>query len=251
MQLPPLFFKRRSASLSRPPEGKIEVFSRHCLVSEISKHKERLPGFSQEKCFRNLLATIDFDKANLTCLFDRANDSPHYLDSYENTIRFEGGSEAASFLFLLDLIEQKQFPPHTLIYLVEDDYLHREGWPDVLLEGFSIPEADYVTLYDHRDKYFEPMYRKLSSKIFATKSCHWRTAPSTTHTFATRVETLLKDLNIHRKFSMNRKISADHQKFLALQKKGRTLLSSIPGYSTHAEPKFASPCIDWKLYLER
>jgi hypothetical protein len=244
-----MFFKRQQSL--KPVFGKIEVFARHCYFSKISSHKERPPGFSQEKCFRNLLATIDRSKANLTCFLDAPQYVPHFVDTHDDpVIRFEMGSEASSFLYLLDHIASLSLHPDTLIYIVEDDYLHRAGWTGLLLEGFSIQEADYVTLYDHSDKYFDPTYRKLTSKLFATKSSHWRTTPSTTNTFATRFQTLLDDLKIQRRYSLKRTISADHQKFIALQKNGRTLLSSVPGFSTHAEPKFASPCTNWNPYLE-
>jgi len=228
-----------------PLVGKVEVFSRHCSASKISRHKERPSGFSHEKCFRNLLDTLDISKANLTCLLDAPEDVPHFTDAYASTIRFMRGSEAGSFLYLLDHIASLSLHPDTLIYIVEDDYLHRPGWVEVLQEAFSLPGVDYATLYDHRDKYFDPLYRKLTSKIFVTKHCHWRVTPSTTHTFAVRARTLLEDMKIHRRYSKNRMISADHQKFLALGRKGRTLVSSLPGFSTHAEPKFASPCVDW------
>ena len=243
-----MFFKRQQPL--RPIFGKIEVFARHCFSSKISSHKERPPGFSQEKCFRNLLTTIDRSKANLTCLLDTPPDVPHFLDACDDpVIRFERGSEAGAFLYLLDTIAALSLHPDTLVYIVEDDYLHRAGWTDVLLEAFTLEGGDYATLYDHRDKYFDPMYRKLSSKLFSTKSCHWRTTPSTTNTFAVRFQTLLDDLNIQRRYSLNRTISEDHQKFIALQKKGRRLISSVPGFSTHAEPKFASPCTDWAALL--
>lgn len=239
-----MFCFRRQKPYS-PISGKIEVFSRHCHASKISSHKERPFGFSREKCFRNLLETINTDKAHLTCILDAPANTPHYTDIHTSSIRFQKGSEAGSFLYLLDHILSLSLPPNTLIYIVEDDYLHLPNWTERLLEAFSLPEIDYATLYDHRDKYFDPMYRKLTSKIFVTEKGHWRTTPSTTHTFATRVQTLLEDLPIHRRYSLNRTISADHQKFLALKKQGRILVSSLPGFSTHAEPKFASPCVDW------
>jgi hypothetical protein len=163
-------------------------------------------------------------------------------------VEINQGTEAGAFLALLDYLESLSLHPETPIYLVEDDYVHREGWTDVLLEGLQIPGIDYVTLYDHKDKYTDPMYQNLTSKLLLTQSCHWRTIPSTTQTFAARWKTLQRDLSIHRRYSRNRKISADHQKFLTL---GATLISPIPGWSTHAEPPFASPGIDWETLLQQ
>ena len=236
-----------------PFSGKIEIFSRHCIFSSISQHKKRFPNFTREACYLNLLETLDPFQANLTFFLDLAKGpkKDHFL-SQEKThpvIEIEEGSEAGSFLRLLDYVSALDLDPETILYFVEDDYIHRPYWLDVLSQGFQVPGADYVTLYDHRDKYFA--YSNLTSQIFATSLCHWRSTPSTTNTFATRFKTLLRDLSIHRKFSENRTISADHDKFIHLQKKrGAILISSIPGWSTHAEPDFASPCIDWEIHLK-
>lgn len=233
-----------------PFEGKIEVFSRHCIFSTISKHKKRIDGFSHQECYRNLLETIDRKKTNLTFFLDVAGGSKeqHYL-SNECVMEINEGTEAGSFLRLLEHVSQLNLHPETILYFVEDDYIHRLGWVDILLEGFQVPGAEYVTLYDHKDKYFFPSYNGLTSRVFATASCHWRSTPSTTQTFATRFKTLMRDLPIHRKYSEDREISADHAKFLHLRRKGAVLISSIPGWSTHAEPEFASPCFDWEALL--
>lgn len=241
----PSFFSSKP-TIQEPYTGKVEVFSRHCIFSTISQHKKRFDGFSREICTRNLLATIDLEQANLTFILDTANGDEHFLSQETNhpVIKIQGGTEARAFLQLLDYVEAINLHPQTILYFVEDDYLHCKGWMDVLLEGMQIPGVDYVTLYDHNDKY-QLMYSKLMSKIYATSTCHWRTIPSTTQTFAVRMQTLREDLLIHRRFSERRNITADHQKFMRLCKLGRTLVSSMPGWSTHAEPPFASPCVDW------
>jgi glycosyltransferase involved in cell wall biosynthesis len=236
-----------------PFHGKIEVFSRHCIFSSISQHKKRFPSFSRKACYLNLLETLNSNQANLTFFLDDPTPPrDHFLreEKIHPVIEIQEGSEAGSFLRLLDYILSLNLHPETIVYLVEDDYIHKPGWIDILLEGFSVPGAEYVTLYDHRDKY--DAYPRLQSKIFVSSSCHWRSIPSTTHTFATRFKTLLRDLPIHQKFSVNRKISLDHDKFVYLQKKRKTMLiSCLPGWSTHAEPEFASPCMNWESYLNK
>ena len=234
-----MFWKKRKA----------EVFSRHAFFSTISQHKKRLPGFSHEKCYRNLLDTFDFKRANLTFIFDAAKGplSDHFLSEEKNVIEIHEGTESGAFLKVIDHVSKLDLHPETVVYFVEDDYLHRPGWLGVLLEGLEI--ADYVTLYDHKDKYF--LYPDLRSQIYVSPTCHWRTVPSTTQTFAMRFKTLLRDLEIHRQFSSGRKISADHEKFCHFQTLGTMLVSPMPGWSTHAEPEFASPCIDWEPFLQR
>ncbi|NGX37183.1 MAG: hypothetical protein K1000chlam2_00336 [Chlamydiae bacterium] len=230
---------------------KIEVFVRYCYYSNASNHKKRDPAFSHEKCYQNLMQTADFDKVNFTFLLDThyVKNEPHFIHKQDQfpVVEMDAGAEGKSFIALLDHVMQKKLSDETILYFVEDDYLHREGWVDILLEGFTLPKADYVTLFDHRDKY--EAYQDLKSELFHTKSCHFRTTPSTTNTYAMRLKTLKKHLPIHRAFSEGRDISADHDKFLELGNQGATLLSSIPGWSTHAEPVFASPCINWSVYL--
>jgi hypothetical protein len=248
-----VFFLRQPSTTSRAIHGKIEVFARHCMVSKISQHKKRLAGYSREKCFHNLLSTLDRDQANLTVIFDVNGGklSEHFLAGYpeEKIVTIQAGTEALAFLLLLDYIASLSLHPDTIIYIVEDDYLHRPFWADLLREAFLLPGVDYVTLYDHRDKYFLPIYSKLTSRLLISSRSHWRTTPSTTNTFAVRFGTLIKDLSIHQRYSCNCSITADHKKFCRLIKNGRMLISPIPGWSTHCEMEYASPCVQWDSFL--
>lgn len=238
-----VFFSRKPA---------IHVFIRHCLFSSASAHKERMRGFSRKRCYENLLQTLDDKDVHLTFFLDGCEENPsHFLKEQTRfpVIGIQAGNEAASFLAMLDYVLQQDLDSKAIVYFLEDDYLHRPQWTKILHEGFTLRHIDYVTLYDHKDKYFFPEYHHLTSRIFHTQSCHWRTTPSTTNTYAMRFKTLKRDEAIHRGFSINRKITADHDKFCALSKEGAVLISSIPGWSTHVEPEYASPCMDWERLL--
>lgn len=233
---------------------KIQIFVRHCYFSSASHKKGRYKHFDRRKCHQNLLSSID-GKAGLTFFLDGfyKEDTDHFLLEQKEfpIVEIKEGTEAGSFLKMIDYVTAQKFDDETIIYFLEDDYLHKEGWIKIMQEGFSLPGIDYVTLYDHRDKYFLPLYENLESKLYHTDSCHWRTTPSTTNTYAMRFKTLLKHEEIHRAFSKDRKISADHEKFCKLKEIGAVLISSIPGWATHAEPEFASPCFDWENVLKK
>ena len=171
--------------------------------------------------------------------------------TYTNQITyFEGGSSAASWKFAFEFTQQ--FSTEDYVYFVEDDYLHRSASYDVLKEGLD--RGDYVSLYDHNDKYISafsggnPFVEDDGStvaRIFRTNSAHWRTVDSTTMTFATQVKTLREDEDIWKQWTMNGPHPHDFQAFLELNKKGRSLITPIPGWSTHCEERWASPGIDW------
>tara|TARA_B100002019_G_scaffold285533_1_gene294634 strand:+ start:1209 stop:1976 length:768 start_codon:yes stop_codon:yes gene_type:complete len=234
----------------------IEVFIRHCYYSKLQELPDRTrpKWFNKIKVFENFKNTLNSNLVNYTIIYDE------YFGSIDNTFLAQEknveiincGSECDSFLKTLDIIQSRNFDDDQIVYLLEDDYLHRSGWCDIMLEGFSI-NASYVTLYD-----FEEFNNQdILCKIFSTDRCHWRSVPASTNTFACRYKTLLEDLNIHEKYSSSHAIkekegfyfSKDYDKFWELQKHNRYVISSIPGWSTHCDANFLSPIIDWEKII--
>ena len=228
----------------------IQVFSRHCYFSHASAFKGRPALFKRENCLVNLVGTAEKDLVDVHFVYDaHAGDiSRHYLAGVPNVHIFDAGTEAKAFLALLDYIFAMGdgFNDNTIIYVVEDDYLHRPGWCHVLLDGLNMEDASYVTLYDHPDKY-TPYYEQLTSRIRIGRHCHWRTTPSTTNTFATRFSVLQKDLDLHRASATDCHVSRDHDRYQALTtERQRVLYSSIPGFSTHVDNTQLAPFTDWE-----
>lgn len=229
----------------------IEVFLRHCYYSKIQEqpNKERPDWWNKEKIFHNFKNTLNPETTNYTIIYDE------YYGKIENTFLSQekdvhiisAGGEAKSFIMTLDYILSQNFDDDTIIYFLEDDYVHRPEWDIILQEGFTLP-VSYVTLYDHKDKYTE-MYADLMSKILITNHSHWKPVPSTTQTFAVKFKTLKEDKEIHQKYSTNTEPSQDHTKFLELNQRGKHLISCLPGYSTHSQADLLSPCINWSTYL--
>lgn len=223
----------------------VQIFFRDCYSSNNQNlpNRER-PSFwkGKSECFHSLQVSFS-SFADTTIVYDAKhgyeNQERHYLNHYP-VYKITEGTEASSFVHILEYIASRNFSVGTIIYIVENDYMHRPGAAQALFEALSIPGVEYATLYDHNDKYL--YYPDLTSKIFVTSSCHWRTIPSTTNTFATKIETLMRDLQTHISFSENRDVSDDNAKWLALNK---TLVSPMPGYSTHCQQGLVSPIIDW------
>ena len=229
----------------------IHTFIRHCNFSSNSAHKQRPDWFTREKCWNNLLNTID-DNTSITILFDGYPNDDHFLKNQQDNfkiINISSGNDGLSFLNLVKYIEAQNIPLTDIIYILEDDYLHRPLWPKILREGLEQIKADYVTLYDHPDKYFLSMYKTLQSQIFISQSTHWRTTPSTTNTYASLYQTFIQHIDIHKKYcDLNIGFTRDHDKFLNLWQNQSNLISPIPSYATHCETQYISPYIKWEQY---
>jgi hypothetical protein len=224
--------------------SKIKVFLRHWNGAINRKQNVRPKWFSYEKCYRS----VKNEDVDLTILLDGNKENHHFqFDTEDKVIEFIGGSDAASFLFCLETIESSNPQDEDIIYIIEDDYLHISGWKNIMKEAFGTFNVDYVTLYDHPDKYFLQMYEDLQSKILHTNSTHWRTTPSTCNTYAGKWKTFKKYWDTHIKYCTPEHThdGYDHTKFLDLWQQGSNLISPIPGYSTHCELPFLSPLINW------
>jgi len=224
--------------------SKIKVFLRHWNGAVNRKQSVRPDWFSYEKCYRSI-KSADVD---LTILLDGTKENHHFkFDSEDIVVEYVGGSDASSLLFCLEAIKNSNPRDEDIIYIVEDDYLHNLNWEDIMQEAFENFNVDYVTLYDHPDKYFLQMYEDLQSKVLHTKSSHWRTTPSTCNTYAGKWKTFKKHWDTHIKYCTPEHThdGYDHTKFLDLWQQGSNLISPLPGYSTHCELPFLSPLTDW------
>jgi hypothetical protein len=252
-------------------------------ISDKGNDKDKLPFSDKYKCLQN--AVHVFGKDDFYIIAD--NCSPETIRFIKNLrVSFEETSlgNSASFIYLIDKII-KNYDHEDAVYLLEDDYIHRGGSKTALLEGLET--ADYVTLYDHPDKYYiesvnhgNPFNYKKPQRttVYITDHSHWRETNSTTMTFACRIQTLIEDYPVWRKYLVT-KNPKDFYAFVNLTqnnfgdmisflkrrrrkefmllfdnwikgKKTRRLISPIPAFSTHTEIDFVSPFIDWKSVLQ-
>lgn len=225
----------------------IQVYLRQCYYSDLEKKPDRSrpSWWDKKKAFENFKNTLDSSLVNYTIVYDEhyGDIQDTFLKDEKNVVKINCGNEGLSFISALQLAI-KSNEDDQIVYFLEDDYLHLPGWTDVLLDAFSRP-FDYVTLYDHPQHYMI----NVSSYVIPTKLSHWRQIPYTTNTFAAKIKTLKEDLDIHQKHSIGYEFTWDEGKFLDLKEKGRTLVSSIPGYSTHCHSDFLCPLVNWEKHI--
>ena len=222
---------------------KIHIFYSHYNITW-TDYKFRPSWFDYEKCFVNLLNTIEGKDIDLHLVMDGKVENnwirkyQHRYTSHEITAGNMRDAGWQMFKIALDLDTIKD---NDLIYFLENDYLHVQDWDKYILDVYQNFEGlNYITLYDHYDKYFSPMYEDLVSKIFVSNLCHWRTTPSTCGSFIVSKKLWKEDYSFHTS------LEGDHNKWLALtQEKGRFILSPLPGLSTHCMEGLLSPTINW------
>tara|TARA_R110000744_G_scaffold230363_2_gene348548 strand:+ start:391 stop:1095 length:705 start_codon:yes stop_codon:yes gene_type:complete len=224
-------------------------------ISDVGFKKEKPNYISNEKCLANAIATFPLSTYKWVVLADGVSqETKEMIETHiplENIehINIKNGP-GYPFMYILDKLLTTSNDEDKL-YFIENDYIHKPGADVALLEGFELG-ADYITLYDHPDKYMDPSLggnRYCSggaeeTRVYLSDSCHWKLTNSTTATFSTTIKTLKEDYNIIKKYA-NNVYWDDFSMFLELRDKKRTLISSIPGYSTHGEKTWLSPLTNW------
>lgn len=208
----------------------------------------RAPWFNKWRCLENF--TTVFKGHDITLIADGVEEDVwtklNQLYPGLDLRRTSYGSNAGSFLYCLE--EAVALEPTTMVYFVEDDYLHHEGADVVLEQGLQV--CPYVSLYDHPDKYWDDNADKLS-KIIMTEDVHWRTTGSTTMTFASRAGFLAEDKSVFYKWCGGEdKWTHDFQLFTHLSKT-RGLITPMPGYATHLDTWVIAKIVDWEAVLNR
>lgn len=205
-------------------------------ISDKGYPKVKLPGATKKACLANCLQA--FPDSHLYVVADRCE---------ERTLTMLGGffrirtleqshrGNAGSLIYTIEKVIKDRLDDD-LVYFVEDDYLHQPDAKKVLLEGFE--QGDYVTLYDHPDKYTKCYDGGETSKVTKTQSSHWRFTVSTCMTFATRVKTLKEDYNVWKRYTVGDH-PCDHQIFSELTSQGRKLAVCIPGKACHTDLAFS------------
>lgn len=220
-------------------------------ISEGGYPKEKPEYVTKINCLKNALT--HFDENDFILIADGISEEfkSEIRNVYGGKIeRVNIGHGAGTFNIALNNIEGLDV--NEIVYFLEDDYLHKADSQKILESAFELG-MDYVTLYDHPDKYLNPIEggnpycegRAEFTRVYLGEYSHWKLTNSTTMTFAAKVKTLKEDEGILRQWTAGEH-PHDFQMFGDLLKKGRRLVSSIPGYATHGETKWLTPLTNWE-----
>ena len=192
--------------------------------------------FSKEKVCLNLFST--FATNDIYVLGDNLSDDtlefikqlrPKHI---ENKVRGRKQWMVDKINFCIN-----NFKDDDQLYLVEDDYFHLAQSDILIQEGLQ--HSEYVTLYDHPDKYGQHPHKNPeivslgeSTTVFLTNHSHWKYTNSTTGTFACLRRTLYEDRDVWFN-NLQHDGWWDYLTFIQLRSKNRKVATCIPGRSTH------------------
>ena len=218
-------------------------------ISDKSYEKTKLIGATKEVCLMNFCKTflVDIFGAFDTETINRIPGIKIFCDNCERKTTKMVASSGLPFVqtflgnagSLRKTIETAlEEDDDEIVYFCEDDYLHLGSASGLIQKG--IKRSDYVTLYDHPDKYTRYYNGGEFSKVIKTASSHWRYTASTCMTFGTKVGTLREDKDIWFDEDLTGgEHPHDHHIFTKLHKKGRRLAVPIPGAACHVDLHFS------------
>ena len=207
--------------------------------------KSPIPCIDSRLTFFSLLESFSLDQ--IVCIADNATQEQcNFFASIAHNFYCTSKGNSGSFRLAVELAG---LHPADIYYFVEDDHLHLPFQKSYLTAGLQF--FDFVSLYDHPDKYQIHSYPSLQRRVVATSVGHFSSSPSTVMTFACKAETL----HLARKIMLDAaytgealKAPRDHEMFVALAEGGFTLGTALPGRSTHCESALLSPYVDWGAY---
>jgi hypothetical protein len=218
----------------------------------------RPPYFDKLLCLRSFLLSFRHVGGERRLLF--LNDGPvpddrvALMRQWGSVIELPGLGNGPSFRRAVE--SALAMPDDTIAYFAEDDYLYLEPALGRVMGVFAaVPAADYVTPYDHLDRYLRTDdARGGMSRVIVAAGQHWRTVDSTTMTFAVRVARLLRDAWVVRLATAPKKRPKDHlmwrliqgQKHFFWKFPKRMLLGPVPSLATHMDTKGLAPAVDWE-----
>lgn len=238
-------------SINKRPVRRIYLYYRIC---DHGYDKVKASYITKEKCLANAIDRFPLSKVEWKVFADNVSEDTYAMIlKYVPASRVERvsvGHGAGTFRMAYE--EAVVQDDDTLVYFLEDDYLHCSGSLQRLVAVAQSGISDYFTLYDHPDKYQGKSPNPYvvnggeKSKVYFAGNHHWKTTDSTTMTFAAFADTLRRDKKYFWRWTVTSH-PYDFYIFLELKKLAkRTLVSPIPSLSTHGDSDFLALGIDWE-----
>jgi hypothetical protein len=219
-------------------------------ISDSGYNKVKPRYINNRNCLWNAINV--FKDADWSIIADNiSEETDNMLFQYVNNLdiieHVSVGHGAGTFNIALD--EALGYDDNEIVYFCENDYLHKPGSQKIIEEGLNEIGADFVSLYDHPDKYIDGANPYVQgggemTRVMLSTSSHWKVTNSTTMTFAAKVKTLRKTENVLREYTQG-SYPRDFDMFISLYNSAHYLVTPIPGYSTHGETAWLTPLIDW------
>lgn len=236
-------------------------------ISDAGYAKVKPDYITNENCLSNFCRVFYAHAHHITVIADNCSEETiAMITKYvpkEHIVTTSLGSGAQSFNYALDMA--LQWPDETMVYFVENDYIHLKQSP-LIIEDMLERGASYATLYLHPDKFMPPSQGGnpevdedggYTTKIYRGATELYAMFNSTTMTFAATVATLRDDESILRDYTQGT-YPKDYEMFLALRAKGKALLCPLNAYSTHGETAWLAPLYktkqedlveEWKTHI--
>lgn len=218
-------------------------------ISDTGYNKVKPKYINNRNCLWN--AVNVFKDAEWVIIADNTSEETNkMITQYCPTVEIDHvsvGHGAGTFNLALD--KALTFDDNEIVYFCENDYLHKPNSQKIIEEGLNEIGADFVSLYDHPDKYIDGANPYVQgggemTRVMLSTSSHWKVTNSTTMTFASKVKTLRKVENVLREYTQG-SYPRDFDMFISLYNSAHYLVTPIPGYSTHGETAWLTPLIDW------
>lgn len=222
-------------------------------ISDNGYSKVKQSYINNENCLKNALQVFpESDNEWLiiadNCCFETQEMIRKYYNGALRNVSV--GHGAGTFNIALD--EALKLDDNYIVYFIENDYLHRPGSREVLIEGFQLG-APFVTLYLHPDKFISPECGGnpevdsdggYLTKIYKGETQLFAMFNSTTMTFASPVKVLREIEYILREYTKGI-YPEDYRMFISLRENGKALLCPLNSFSTHGETNWLAPFINW------
>ena len=215
------------------------------------KREGRPSWFSKINCFNSLHSSYINSRyksdLKLVVLMQESGDLPSALSSLIENLGYDivfhkGCSDLESKTNQLEYYEKNVKPLSDDVYLVEDDYLHTIDALDCIYTG--VKRFGLVTGYDCMDRYTrDDDITAGMDFIYYHEGKHWRTAESTTNTWAATSGMMDRIVPYARHYGTRDRVMFRHMFY----QEGIRIHQPMVGVSCHVNEGLMCPGVDWEL----